>query len=187
MKKRSSQKLTKSKKIYVADEKIYRTQSLADLHQELKNDKIIYEFNLQTISDKKTKNKFGALTASINEIKFDSVMEAKYYVHLLHKEQEGMIKNIRLQVPFGLVLAYKDFDGSRVRLIIYLADFCFEKVDDNSKYIVDVKGTETPEFKIKWKLLGYKYPEYIRQIIQWYKPLKTWLTLKEIRKLKKGR
>lgn len=189
MKKMYSRKSKKNNpmKIYSVGGKNYKTQALADLHKEWTSDKIIYEFTLPTASDKKTKNKFGALKAIVNGISFDSVMEAKYYVHLLHKEKEGVIKNLKLQVPFELVPAYKDYDGSKIIAVKYFADFCFETVEDNQKYIIDVKGKETPEFKIKWKLLGYKFPNYIRQVIQWHKSSNEWLTLKEIKKIKRGR
>ena len=185
MKKMYSRK-SSNPKIFTADGKNYKTQALANLHCEWTKDKVIYEFTLPTLADKKRKNKFGALTASVNGIKFDSVMEAKYYVHLLHRKQEGVIKNIQLQVPFELLPAYTDNDGNKVRPIIYIADFVFETAD-GLKYIVDVKGTETPEFKLKWKMLGYKFPNCIRQVIQWHKPSEQWLTLKEIKKLKKAR
>lgn len=173
-------------KTFSAANKVYRTKELADLHTEWSKDKIIYEFELPTAGKMKRRNKFGALKASVNGITFQSVMEAKYYVYLLHKQDEGIIKNIQLQVPFELIPRYRDTDGSIVRSVTYIADFCFETVIDGEKHIIDVKGTETPEFKIKWKILGWKYPDYVRQIIQWYNPTREWLTLKDIRKLKRG-
>jgi hypothetical protein len=54
-------------------------------------------------------------------------------------------------------------------------------------YVVDVKGVETPEFRIKKKLFQYKYPDMQLMCLQWSAKQEEWLDLDEIKKLKKSR
>ena len=49
--------------------------------------------------------------------------------------------------------------------------------------VIDTKGKETVEFKIKKKLFEYKFPELELTIIQYYPKTGQWLELDTIRKL----
>lgn len=85
---------------------------------------------------------------------FPSQKEGKHYLELKRRQELGEISSLELQPPFLLQEGFKR-DGKKYRPITYIADF---KYIENGKVIVeDVKGYKTPEYKIKKKLLLYKY------------------------------
>lgn len=99
-------------------------------------------------------------------IKFDSKKEAVYYDELKIWESAGRVRDIRLQVQFLLKPAYTDGStGERFRAINYIADFTFDRMEDDGEWkhhIVDVKGRKTKEYAIKRKLMadmGYRIEE----------------------------
>lgn len=90
-------------------------------------------------------------------IRFDSKKEAAYYDQLCVLQMAGVVRNIRLQVQFLLKPAYTDGKtGERFRAISYLADFTFEKLNDNiwEYHIVDVKGRKTKDYALKRKIMA---------------------------------
>lgn len=98
----------------------------------------------------------------VDNIKFDSVLEANRYQELKLLQRAKQISNLRLQVPFLLQEGFKK-NGKTHRKIEYIADFVYE---ENGQTIVeDTKGMETETFKIKQKLFEYKYPELSIKII----------------------
>lgn len=56
------------------------------------------------------------------------------------------------QVPIELQPGF-EYQGKKIRAINYIADFKFNHPE---VLWVDMKGFETPEFKLKWKLLLYR-------------------------------
>lgn len=64
--------------------------------------------------------------------------------------------NFRKQVRFCLLEEFLNRSGEKINPINYIADF----VLDGLKIVVDVKGVETPDFKLKKKMFQFKYPEY---------------------------
>ena len=108
-------------------------------------------------------NKYRAKKTTIDGITFDSKLEGEYYKHLKLLEKAGEISNLQRQVPFELQPAYTDNTGKKIRPIKYVADFVYTRGDET--VIVDVKGVQTHEFKLKWKMLGYKFPNYKLEII----------------------
>ena len=107
-------------------------------------------------------NKYHAQKTEVDGIKFDSKKESKDWKELCMLEAAGGISNLRRQVPFVLQEGYTNNQGKKIRPIIYLADFVYEK--DGKTYVQDSKGgkaTQTDVFKLKRKLFEYKYPEYI--------------------------
>ena len=100
-------------------------------------------------------------------IKFDSKKEAVYYDELKMWESVGKVRDIRLQVQYMLKPAYTDgATGERFRAINYLADFTFDRLDEDSgqwvHHIVDVKGKKTSEYIMKRKMMadmGYHIEE----------------------------
>ena len=90
-------------------------------------------------------NKYKAKKTIINGITFDSKAEANHYVYLLRLKNQGVIRDLKLQVPFNLNVA-------GVHICKYIADFTY--IDTKKNYIVeDVKGVITPVFKLKQKLM----------------------------------
>lgn len=107
-------------------------------------------------------NKYRNRKIVIDNIKFDSVLEANRYQELKLLQRAKQISNLKLQVPFVLQESFKK-NGKTYRKIEYIADFVYE---ENGQTIVeDTKGMKTETFKIKQKLFEYKYPELSIKII----------------------
>lgn len=87
------------------------------------------------------KSKFNNIKKVIDGIKFDSQLEAAYYLEL----QRLKVKIIEFQPKVRLTDAN----------ILYKPDFLI--VEDGQKVYIDVKGMQTPVFNIKkrlWKSYG---------------------------------
>ena len=98
----------------------------------------------------------------VDNIKFESNLEATRYKELKLLQRAKQISNLRLQVPFLLQEGFKK-NGKTHRKIEYIADFVYE---ENGQTIVeDTKGMKTETFKIKQKLFEYKYPDLSIKII----------------------
>ena len=103
----------------------------------------------------KRRHKYNAQPTEIDGIRFDSKREAKRYQELQMLAAAGEIHALQLQPRFELQPAFTDAHGKKHRAINYVADFQYYQ---NGHCIVeDVKGVETPVFKIKRKLFLYKY------------------------------
>lgn len=113
----------------------------------------------------------------INGIKFDSKMEAEYYLELLEQQKQGFIREIRLQPRFVLQDAF-EHQGKKIQEIAYVADFEVIYQDGRVEYI-DVKGHEDAQFKIKHKMFKFRYPDH--KLILMKKVLKFggWITVEE--------
>ena len=88
----------------------------------------------------------------------DSKKEAKRFEELKILKKAGLIKELELQKKFELQPKYINNKGEHIRAITYKADFFYY---DNylERYIVeDTKGFKTDVYKLKKKLLEYKYP-----------------------------
>ena len=90
----------------------------------------------------------------IDGITFDSKKEGLHYLELKRRQELGEISNLELQPSFLLQEKFKR-DGKTYRPITYIADFRY--VEEGKVIVEDVKGFKTPEYKIKKKLLLYKY------------------------------
>jgi len=95
---------------------------------------------------KKVTHKFKAVRTATNNIKFASKLEARYYNHLLLLQQGGRVVGFLRQTPIHFKSGVK-----------YVTDFLVFYMD-GSCAAIDVKGVETPEFKLKKKLIEDEYP-----------------------------
>lgn len=87
-------------------------------------------------------------------IKFDSIAEAEYYdLALWQAEANGW--KVKLQERFELMPKF-ELEGKKYRKIEYIPDFTFYKSGKLVK-VVDVKGMQTKDFKIKAKLFCHQY------------------------------
>ena len=113
-------------------------------------------------------NKYHNCKVMVDGIKFDSKAEARRYAELKLMEDTGHIKELKLQPKFELQPKYKNSKGQCIRAITYKADFSYiETHSEVGKLIVeDVKGVETKEFKLKKKMLEYKFPDIDFRIIK---------------------
>jgi hypothetical protein len=126
--------------------------------------------------------KYNAKRTEIDGISFDSKVEGKYYEYLKQQQQEGLIKRFELQPIFTLQEGFRK-NGKYFRPILYIADFKVY-LNDGSIQIIDVKGFETPDFKIKRKLFEAKYP-FKLILMKYVKQYGGWVTNDEWQKRKK--
>lgn len=101
--------------------------------------------------------KYKAKKTVFDGITFDSQKEAMRYGELKLLERAGEISDLELQPKYVLQEGFRDKDGKKHIAITYKADFKY--VEKGKEIVEDAKGFETEVFKIKLKLLLYKYPE----------------------------
>ena len=71
------------------------------------------------------------------------------------------IFELKLQETFVLQRAFTTPEGKRIKAITYTPDFTYKEIP--GKVVVEdvkSKATMTQQFKIKWKMMQEKYPEY---------------------------
>lgn len=103
------------------------------------------------LSWNKSVPKYRAKKTELNGIVFDSKKEAKRYAELLLAETAGEIEDLQRQVNFSIYLGV-------TKICAYRPDFTYRQ---NGKLIAeDVKGFQTPVFKLKAKLFRACYPEW---------------------------
>ena len=157
----------------------FKTAALANMYrvlQERLNKKEIQSFEVPSIDETVAANKFGATKCKINGLTLDSLMEAKYYLHLIDETNAGRVTLFQHH-PQAFVLQPAFFyEGKTVRAITYTADF---EVRYSTGYtaFIDTKGTETDAFKLKWKMLLYKYPDIHFACIQYKAKEKAWIDI----------
>lgn len=103
------------------------------------------------------KHKYNAKKTEIDGITFDSQKEADYYCQLKLLKKSGKIKDFALQPKYELQPAFEK-DGKKFRPITYIADFLIT-YNDGSTEIVDIKGIETKDFRLKKKMFEYRFPD----------------------------
>lgn len=100
------------------------------------------------------KNKYNAKKILYKGILFDSKKECYRYMELLGKEKKEIIKNLKCQVKFDLIIKNKYF-----REASYIADFVYEFEEET--IVEDVKGYKKGAayslFKLKCKIMYDKY------------------------------
>lgn len=102
---------------------------------------------------KPKKNKYNAKKTKVDGITFDSKKEADYYVGLKMLLRAGEIKGFARQAEFIVIEGDDETAPTK-----YKADFVvFHK--DGQAEVIDVKGIETAEFKLKMKALREKMPK----------------------------
>jgi len=106
------------------------------------------------------RTKYGNKKCVYAGIKFDSIKEKNRYIVLLDKVKCGEISNLELQPKFLLQDKYK-YEGKTVRALSYIGDFRYTTKNGVS-VTEDVKAAKnftTEVYKIKKKLLLFKYPD----------------------------
>lgn len=95
------------------------------------------------------RNKYGAKRTTVDGIEFASAAEAKRYSELKLLERGGYIRNLELQPVYPVVI-----EGKTV--CKYIADFRY--FEGCCRVVEDVKGAQTPIFRLKRKLVEAMYP-----------------------------
>lgn len=102
---------------------------------------------------------------------FDSKMEGMYYQELLWMKKDGAIRDIFCHPVYVLQEDPK---------ITYVADFLIT-FSDGQQVVIDVKGKETPTFRVKMKLFKSRYTTELR-VITYYRG--RWVQIEEVKKEK---
>lgn len=99
------------------------------------------------------KNKYSNVKTNIDGVRFDSKKEAQRYKELTILQDKGHIFGLVLQPRFLLQDKFK-YGGKTYRKIEYVADFSYYRSEEPEILVIeDVKGVQTPVFKLKHKLL----------------------------------
>ena len=111
-------------------------------------------------------SKFGNKKYTIDGIEFDSKKESQRYCELKMLEKAGKIQDLQLQVEFMLIPAqYREVNGKNKcveRACKYIADFVY--TENGQRIVEDTKGFRTDVYKIKKKLMLYKYDIMIKEV-----------------------
>jgi len=83
----------------------------------------------------------------IDGIRFASKREAAYFAELKLREKAGEVGGVELQPRFPILSEKGEV------ICVYVADFAFFDHSQDRFRVVDVKGVETPVFKLKRKLM----------------------------------
>lgn len=95
----------------------------------------------------KKQAKYRNVPVVIDGIRFLSTKEGAYYAELKLREKLGEVHAVEMQKPFALIGP----DG--LLITTYKADFCFWDNTQDRFRVIDVKGVETKEFRIKKRLM----------------------------------
>ena len=105
-------------------------------------------------------NKYGnKKTQTSDGIVHDSQKEAKRWAELSIMQRAGYIQDLQRQVKFELIPKQ---DGERA--CYYIADFVYKDSVLGQTIVEDVKGMKTDVYKIKRKLMQYRYGIKIKEI-----------------------
>ena len=97
----------------------------------------------------KKSSKFGAKKTIVDGITFDSKWESERYGQLKAMERGGIVTDLELQVKYDIVI-------NDIKICRYIADFVYKEESPSGEIkeiVEDAKGFETPEFKLKKKLM----------------------------------
>lgn len=101
--------------------------------------------------------KYGAKKTTVDNIRFDSAAEARYYNGLKLRKAAKDIRDFELQPEFVLVEPFRK-NGKHYRGIKYKADFRIEHMDGTIE-IIDVKGVKTDVYRMKKTLFEKMFPD----------------------------
>lgn len=134
---------------------------------------------------KKRTNKYNNSKVEFHGYTFDSQAELDYYKYLFGREE---IHSIELQPEFILQPAFTNAVGKKILPIKYKADFLVTYRDGTQK-VIDIKGFETTDFKLKKKMFEYVHQKelvLIKEAPKYLEPVK-WIELDDYKKLARQR
>ena len=122
--------------------------------------------------------KYNAHKCVVDGITFDSHKEANRYCELKLLERAGEISDLQLQVEFELIpnqyateerygksgKRLKDKQILLERRCCYLADFVYTDKRTGEKVVEDCKGFRLETYKIKKKLMLYRFGVRIKEV-----------------------
>jgi hypothetical protein len=134
------------------------------------------KFNVDTSGKGKDKRTYDGIL-------FDSEMEMKYYRdYLLFEKECGNIIDIKVHPRYILQESYVK-NGKKILPIFYELDFEYV-TSSGETFLIDIKGMELSDAKLKRKIFDYKYPDKNLKWIAYSRLDGGWV---ETDKIKKGR
>lgn len=103
-------------------------------------------------------SKYNARRVTLDGIAFDSVAESRRYVELRLMERAGAIESLRVHPRYELL---PKENGQRA--VRYEGDF--EYREGGRVVCEDLKGVQTPVFRLKANLFRRRYPEIELRIV----------------------
>ena len=105
--------------------------------------------------------KYNAKKTTIDGITFSSKLESERYLQLKLLQQAGEIEGLSLQDEFQIARGWINPEtGEKIKSAFYIADFCYFDNKTHRWVVEDTKGMETPEFRLKWKLVQSQYRDF---------------------------
>jgi len=101
-------------------------------------------------------SKYHAHKITANGEVFDSKKEYQRWLALQAMEAHGDIFELRRQVPYELIPKQRGRYRTE-RPISYVADFVYTDRKTGEQIVEDVKGYRTPEYRMKRKMLLWRY------------------------------
>ena len=125
------------------------------------HNKYIYVYEDGYVCNEKDLTGHGAVVE-----RSDSVKEHQRGCELRLLERSGKIGGLQKQVPLVIEDSFQDRTGKTHRAVVYKADFLY--TEGGRTVVEDVKGVDkatgkplmTEAFRLKWKMLQARYPEY---------------------------
>ena len=111
-------------------------------------------------------HKYNARATFYDGVWFPSQAEADRYKELKLAEAAGEIKYLLLHPKYILQDTFKDNTGKKQSAIHYIADFKYLETATANWVVEDVKGVETPVFKLKAKMFKKLYPNLELRIVR---------------------
>ena len=143
----------------------YRVESITDLPPRAR-EQAAAKLTRQLMSKVSTqrRSKYGSQKVSCGSLRFDSKKEALRYHQLMAMLKDGQISDLRLQPQFTLQEAYTTPDGTRIRKMVYTADFSYRM--DGSLVVEDVKSraTKTEAYQMRKRLLADRFSIIVQEV-----------------------
>lgn len=95
----------------------------------------------------------------VDGIRFASKAEARRYGELKLLERAGKIARLQCQPQFPIKI-----NGALI--CTYVGDFAYYRISNDINVVEDVKGVETPVFRIKRKLVEAMFPNIVIDVIK---------------------
>ncbi len=110
-------------------------------------------------------NKYNARKVVTPDGEFDSRKEHRRWCELKLLERAGEIRDLRRQVKYVLIPAQHEEQCKKLleRECAYKADFVYVDVLTGKEVVEDAKGVRTADYKIKRKLMLFKYGIHIKE------------------------
>jgi hypothetical protein len=124
---------------------------------------------------KPDKAKYRSIKCHIDEIQFDSIMEARYYVHLKQQKKAKIVASFECQPEFELQPKFVK-NGKTIRPITYRSDFRV-LYENGVEKIIDVKGRITKDFALKHKMFDYNYRNAELELVQYREKTQQWVKI----------